>query len=48
MDKKSEEYSLINNNLPSFKRMNELELISLLLEEDDAIYKEGLNVSRYY
>lgn len=39
---KSKEYSLLNEELPSFKRMNELELIFLLLEENDIFYKKGL------
>lgn len=40
---KKEQYSLINDKQPSFKKMNELELIFSLLEENDVIYKKGLN-----
>jgi DNA-damage-inducible protein D len=39
---KREQYSLINEKQPSFKKMNELELIFSLLEENDIIYKKGL------
>lgn len=35
---KKEQYSLINEKQPSFKKLNELELIFSLLEENDIIY----------
>ncbi|MDD2550054.1 MAG: Bro-N domain-containing protein [Bacteroidales bacterium] len=39
---KRERYSLLNEKQPSFKKMNELELIFSMLEENDFIYKEAL------
>ncbi|MFA5648704.1 MAG: BRO family protein [Bacteroidales bacterium] len=39
---KRERYSLIIEKQPSFKKMNELEIIFSLLEENDIIYKKGL------
>lgn len=40
--RKRAQYSLINEKRPTFRKMNELELIFALLEEDDIIYKKGL------
>ncbi|MDA3820749.1 MAG: hypothetical protein PF590_09845, partial [Candidatus Delongbacteria bacterium] len=46
--KKREQYALINEQRPPFKKMNELEVIFLLLEEDELMYRKKGYIKKGY